>query len=102
MNAKQELLEFLSDKSEMKCAVIGIGDTWNEDVRIFKLKVNHSEADLQCFLESLDCDYNIEFDSPNLWGTIWLQDNTWCERANNGNNEWWEHCKVPEIPLPLQ
>ena len=102
-NAKEELLKLLEGKAKVKCATITKGYQYNyvEPCLKFELKVNHTEEEFQSFLKSLDFDYDSGFGGQELFGTVWLEDGTWCTRGEYDGSEWWEHNQLPEIPSEL-
>ena len=102
-NAKKELEQLLEGKSKVKCATITIEDPYfyEESCPKFELKVNHTEEEFQEFLESLDFNYDSGFGGQELFGTIWLEDGSWCTRGEYDGSEWWEHNQLPEIPSEL-
>ncbi len=97
-NAKQELLEILKDKAALKCAIINNGSIWNEDEKSFILKLNYTESDYEKFLNEIDFDYNSGYGGQELFGTVWLDDNTWLSRGEYDGSEWWVHNILPIIP----
>jgi len=110
-NAKEELLKLLEGKAKVKCATITKGYQYNGkepypkfELKVnhtFELKVNHTEEEFQSFLKSLNFDYDSGFGGQELFGTIWLEDGTWCTRGEYDGSEWWEHNQLPEIPSEL-
>ena len=102
-NAKEELLKLLEGKAKVKCATItkGYQYDYEEPCLKFELKVNHTEEEFQSFLESLNFDYDSGFGGQELFGTVWLEDGTWCTRGEYDGSEWWEHNQLPEIPSEL-
>ena len=103
-NAKEELLNLLEGRAKVKCAIIIKGYQYSsEEPRClnFELKVNHTEKEFQAFLESLDFNYDSGYGSQELFGIIWLEDDTWCTRGEYDGSEWWEHNCLPEIPTEL-
>lgn len=101
-NAKQEVERLLRGKAGVRCAIItrGYYDD-QEDYLKAELKVNHTEEEFQSFLNSLNFDYYSGFGGQELFGTIWLTDDTWCTRGEYDGSEWWVHNQLPEIPSEL-
>ena len=97
-NAKEELLKLLEGKAKVKCATITNGDEWDEDNKDILLKVGYSENEWTEFLKSLNFSYDPSYGGQNLFGTVWLEDGTWCTRSEY---DWWEHNQLPEIPSEL-
>ena len=100
-NAKEELLKLLEGKAKVKCAIITNGDGWDEDKKDILLKVGYSENEWTEFLKSLNFSYDSGYGDQNLFGTVWLEDGTWCTRGEYDGSEWWEHNQLPEIPSEL-
>lgn len=102
-NAKEELKGQLTGRAKIKCALIEKANWYDygESFQKFELKVNHTEEELESFLESLDFEYDAGFGSQELFGTVWLEDGTWLTRAEYDGSEWWEYRKLPEIPEEL-
>jgi hypothetical protein len=100
-NAKAELLKLLEGKAKVKCATITNGDEWDEDKKDILLKVGYSENEWTEFLKSLNFSYDSGYGGQNLFGTVWLEDGTWCTRGEYDGSEWWEHNQLPEIPSEL-
>ena len=102
-NAKKELEQFLQGKAKVKCASItkGYQYDYEDPCPKFELKVNHTEEDFQSFLKSLNFDYDSGYGGQELFGTVWLEDGTWCTRGEYDGSEWWEHNQLPEIPSEL-
>lgn len=99
-NAKEELLRLLEGKAKIKCAEITKGYQYNDEKQ-YILKVNHTEEEFQSFLESLNFNYYSGYGGQELFGTVWLKDDSWCTRGEYDGSEWWEYNKLPEIPLEL-
>lgn len=103
-NAKEELEQLLAGKAAVKCAVIVRGYPPYDEEGYYlksKLKVNHTKEDFQSFLNSLDFEYDAGYGGQELYGTIWLEDETWCTRGEYDGSEWWVHNHLPEIPSEL-
>lgn len=102
-NAKEELLQLLEGKAKVKCATIINGDEWDwdEDKKDILLKVGYSENEWTEFLESLNFSYAPGYGGQKLFGTVWLEDGTWCTRCEYDGSEWWKHNQLPEIPSKL-
>lgn len=101
MNAKQELIRAIAE-NKVKCVSIVFGDSCqDEDNTHIILKVEHSEEDYNNFLSKLDFDYDNGYGGQNLFGTIWLTNNTWLSRGEYDGSEWWNHHVIPEIAKEL-
>ena len=96
-NAKEELLGILKGNASVKCASI-VNSDWYVDKKKFVLKLNYSETEYEQFLKELDFDYDCGYDGQSLYGTVWLDDNTWLSRGEYDDSEWWEHNVLPDIP----
>lgn len=102
-NAKKELERLLEGKAKVKCAEITKGYQYDDEEPCpkFTLKVNHTDDEFQSFLKSLNFDYDSGYGGQELFGTVWLEDGTWCTRGEYDGSEWWEHNQLPEIPSEL-
>lgn len=102
-NARKELLKLLEGKAKVKCATITNGDECYEDNKDILLKVGYSENEWTEFLKSLNFSYEPGYGGQHLFGTVWLEDGTWCTRSEYDCycSEWWEHNQLPEIPSKL-
>jgi hypothetical protein len=102
-NAKEELLKILEGEAKIKCATIQLGDEYLDDAdkRKIQLKLNYSEEGYNQFLIDIDLNYDSGFGGQELFGTVWLEDNTWLSRGEYDGSEWWVHNKLPEIPKYL-
>lgn len=96
-NAKQELLQILEGKASVKCALIA-NAYWDADKKEVVLKLNYSETDYEQFFKELDFEYNSGYGGQELFGTVWLDDNTWLSRCEYDGSEWWEHNVLPAVP----
>ena len=92
-NARQEFIDAVKNYAKIKCAVIY---TEKQDAKI--LKVGYSAKEYDEFLDKLDFEYDSGYGGQNLFGHIWLEDNTWLSRGEYDGSEWWEYNAVPEIP----
>lgn len=101
MNAKQELLSLLEKKTPIKCAQIKSYFVNNGPLIFYNLKVNHTEEELNKFLDSLDFNYDSGYGWQQLFGTIWFTDGSWADRDEYDGSEWWEHRRLPDIPQDL-
>lgn len=102
-DARKELEQLLEGKAKVKCASIFrfYYDESGEHIQNFELKVNHTEEEFESFLKSLEFVYDSGFGAQELFGTIWLDDGTWCTRGEYDGSEWWVHNQLPEIPSEL-
>ena len=86
MNAKEELLEILSENnktvSNIVCIRVVYEKTFNNCI-----KVND--------LESLDFEYDDGYGGQELFGYVLLDDMDWLERHEYDGSEWWEYKKYP-------
>ena len=99
INARKELEEILQAKAVVKCALISNGRSWDDEQKNIVLKVNHNDFDYENFLNELDFDYDDGWGGQELYGTVWLSDNTWLERGEYDGSEWWEHNILPPVPI---
>ena len=96
-NAKEELLDNLKKAAKVKCAHIYRDIIEENNGNDIVLKVGYTPEDFEKFLESLNFEYDQGYGVQELYGTVWLEDNTWLRRAEYDGSEWWEHYKLPEI-----
>ena len=100
INAKQELLQLLEGKAKVKCVKITKGYQYDDEDQCpeYVLKLSHSEQEFNDFLKLLDFEYDSGYGGQELYGTVWLEDGTWCTRGEYDGSEWWEHNVLPTIP----
>jgi len=104
INAKKEFLDHIKERCvggrTVRCAKISIHNAKNSVYSI--LPVGYTPEDQEEFLRDIDLDYDDDYGSQNLFGTIWYTDGiTWSQRGEYDGSEWWEHIERPEIPLEL-
>ena len=98
LNAKDELIrELEACGATVKAALISYEESY-ETYKDFTLKLNYLESNWINFLNQLDFNYDSGYGCQRLFGTVWLSDGTWLERAEYDGSEWWIHHKCPEIP----
>jgi hypothetical protein len=103
INAKQELLDSVKGL-DIKCAYvyrIAGASYFDSDLKTkyhYLLKLNYSTEDFRVFIESLDFDYDNGYGGQELFGLVWLIDNTWLERGEYDGSEWWDYKTTPRIP----
>ena len=105
MNAKNEFIEETKDKAPVLCADIKYGYYYEShiDKPVFmRLKIGYKPSDMDEFLNKLDFEYDEDFGTQELFGTIWLEDGTWFTRGEYDGSEWWSYKKLPSIPEYLQ
>ena len=97
-NAKEEFLDAISDRAKLKCAIIQSEDD-NFTLEITKvLKCNYNQLEYEQFINSLNYEYDDGYGGQNLFGKVWFEDGTWCERGEYDGSEWWEFQCLPTIP----
>lgn len=100
INAKEELLKLINGNvSLIVCAEI------KHKSDRFMLKVDHSQNELEMFLNSLDFEYDngFTFYSTNqLFGIVWLKSGAWIERCWDDYSEFWRIKNRPIIPIDLE
>lgn len=103
-NCRNEFLDEVDGKTVI-CATIkytyGYGYEIDE-ARTFNLPKGYSANTYDLFLQTLDFDYNAEYGSQELFGTIWYDDGTWSERREYNGSEWWSYQECPRIPYELR
>lgn len=108
MNAKEELLEVLSDLSkevsDIKCLWVGYDEYLDRarQTRAFhnhtKLRVGWTEQELQKLWYDLDFEYDEGYGDQELFGIVWFNDGSWLERGEYDGAEWWAYRTTPKIP----
>lgn len=108
-NAKEEFIKHTA-YCKVKCAIVTQQDIYFrvfadktdlEDDNIFKLPIGYTEEEYQAFLNHLDFEYDDEYGSQQLFGTIWMEDGTWLTRGEYDGSEWWEVHSRPSVPSVL-
>jgi hypothetical protein len=101
INAKLELLTAVRDYEVLAAAIthrsIYAGGTNHDAI----LKVGHTQADWEAFIEVLDFKYDAGYGGQELYGLVWLTDGTWLERGEYDGSEWWDHHICPILPKEL-
>jgi len=98
INTKIELLKILRHTDKIKCAIIQYSKHEHKTIKKV-LKLNYSEKDLLEFLTSLDYEYDDGWGGQELFGTVWLEDDSWLTRGEYDGSEWWQHNILPNIPM---
>lgn len=99
INARDEFIEHIEDRT-VKCAYIKYGYEYSYKEQTYHiLPVEYTKEQCAQFLQSLDFEYDDGFGAQELFGTIWYTDGTWSERGEYDGSEWWEHLKLPPIPI---
>lgn len=105
--------EALNNGAEVLCAEIKIryrADSMSNSQPNIKaeLKVGHSKAKFERWLEELDVNYVEEIFNicdpftQNVSGTIWFNDGTWlCGYIDHTGHKRWVYSRPPEIPANL-
>lgn len=112
-NAKNELLGLIaaSDSEILSAEITYVPSTlWamsdNGEAPpslVLYLKTNHTEEELNNFLNSLDFGYDSGFGGQELYGTVWFKNpEIWAERDEYDGSEWWNIVSKPEIPNYLK
>ena len=108
-NAKTELLKKLENLADIKCAVVAkLCDALPYSVfketdfrkrfsKTIELKENYSDEELLIFLDSLDFEYDDGYGQQELFGIVWLVDDSWLSREEYDGSEWWQHNFLPPI-----
>ena len=100
MNAKQEFLEQVNNRG-LICAELQLGEYELDNSSSFLLKLNHTKAELQTFLESINFNYDDGYGGQNLFGFIWHTGASWSERFEYDGAENWDFKEIPTIPQYL-
>jgi hypothetical protein len=93
-NAKEEIMDIVG---AIQCVLITYQINYDNSDTIL-LKEGYNQFDLDIFLKNLDFEYDDGYGHQYIYGTIWLKDGTWMERAEYDGSEWWERCVRPEVP----
>jgi hypothetical protein len=96
-NALTELLPLTQYESGIKCAHIIYIEDPNDTAIILPLK--YTTQQLAEFLSKLNFDYNNDYGTQHLFGTVWFHDETWASREEYNGREWWQHNMCPNIPF---
>jgi len=103
INAKQELIEFLTENQlTMVCADIEF-EWYDKTINQYKdrpirLPFNFTAEELESFYTELDFEYEAGYGVQHLFGTIWLDNGEWLERYEYDGSEHWEYKSMPMIP----
>jgi len=97
MNAKSEFLEFIKDKSNVKCVFIEYGGSIIDNGTPIILKMDYYSDDWTEFVNKLDFEYYDGYGGQELFGTIWFDDGTWADRGEYDGSEWWDYHTCPKI-----
>lgn len=104
-NAKIELQNILNTVPEITCALIYKYEyayhTEDNQKRTYSLMVNHTDAALEEFYDSLDFEYDGSYGGQELYGIVWLEDGSWLSRYVYDGSEWWRRNCLPVIPDEL-
>ena len=99
-NCRDELAEHVRKVNrEVLCAIV-----YNQD-QIATLPKGYDFLDVFDFCNALNFDYDNDYGSQEIFGTIWYIDGTWSDRREYNGYEWWEHQECPTIPeilLPVE
>jgi hypothetical protein len=108
-NAKLEFIRATTRNGDVKvhCATITYSPNglWDEETEpqskhVF-LKVGYTTEEYNAFLNQLDFDYDTGYGGQELYGTVWMLDDTWLTRGEYDGSEWWDFNSLPEIPKEL-
>lgn len=99
INAKEELQHEIYYKLQENVKVLcGYVEYKNEE---YLLPVNYTELDTKEFLNNLNFKYDDGYGIQELFGVIWITDDSWFERREYDGAEWWQHMTRPSIPDKL-
>lgn len=105
MNAKQEFTDLVRicqmdhNSGKVLCVLMTYFDHYSKDGKDFALKLGHTSEQMGAFLNQIDFEYEDNFGSQMLYGTIWFEDGTWVIREEYDGSEWWKHVTKPAIPF---
>jgi hypothetical protein len=100
MNAKEEILDFLSDNNLILIAAeVRYEPYWDSKLHSMSVLFERfNQAEKIKFLESLDFEYDAGYGCQELFGNLWFSDGTWAIRSEYDGSEWWERIIKPKIP----
>jgi hypothetical protein len=103
MNAREEFEKHTSSNrgKGVKCAMIVLGDEYDEDRATYYLPLNYSGTLYAEFLQQINKTYDSGYGGQRLFGTIWYEDGSWSDRGEYDGSEWWEYQTCPAIPKEL-
>lgn len=101
LNALNELVCTLGSTScykvdDIKWAVIKYAPDDTCETKFIVLKENYSNQELKEFLNKLNFEYN-DYGGQDLYGCVFLNDNTWLERDEYDGEECWLHRCEPKF-----
>jgi hypothetical protein len=103
MNAKQEFLDLIKGLTvvavEINLDTFGMPSGMPTD---YDLKEGHSITELEEFLDSFDFDYDEDYGTQHIYGTVWFESGMWAERGEYNGSEWWSLKYRPDIPDNLK
>ena len=94
MNALKELQEYCNDT--IVAAKIKFIDQDTSIPLSITLPVGYTQKELEWFEYIMDREYDNEFGTQVLFGTIWY-DGWWMERTSYDGQEWWD-ARIPPTP----
>ncbi len=100
MNAREELLKNVRNLNAVKCIDISYC-AYGGESRDLSLVVGFDEKEAEEFLDSMEFEYDDEYGTQELYGTIWMKDGSWYEHWEYDGSEGWEYKASPEIPKNL-
>ena len=103
MNVKEELVKALKCNVNTipLCADITY-ECYNQPDKHFALPLGYSGEQLAKFLGKLDFEYNEGYGTQQIFGTVWVENGAWLERAEYDCSEWWTFKQTPVIPDHLK
>jgi hypothetical protein len=92
INAKEELLEAIKATDlHLDSAVV-----FYQDEKII-LKDCYCQEETNKFFKILDFEYDSDFGTQELFGTVLLSEGAWLERGEYNGSEWWELKTRPNL-----
>ena len=103
-NALKELDCLLGERKVFLVAAdVHFGHVWSDEEipedRRFVLYVGHTDEERKQFDVFMDREYDDGYGSQELFGTLWLSDDSWAERGEYDGSEWWAIRSCPKPPI---
>jgi hypothetical protein len=98
INAKEELLNVLGNLLPHCAEIKFVFDDIDTPEKIIRLRRGYSDAQYEAFLSELDFTYDDGYGHQYLFGTVWLDNDTWLERYEYDGSEHWVSQRSPTIP----
>lgn len=103
VNVAEELRNVLEDTDQVIALDLTYTDSDGNTSWRQIWRRDQSSLSFEEFLKNhLNLFYKNGYGSQQLFGEVWLDDNSWLERCEYDGSEWWEHRVRPPLPeLPV-